>query len=625
MKIKNLTVFVYDIEVFPNVFHNTIKDTETNTLYTFEISIRKNQLSEMLDFYDKNKLFCGYNNKHYDDAIINYMIDYSRLLKNCTFDTICRSVYNLSKVIISSKDDTSKWKKWKYAHFFKSFDLLTMLFSKKLRVGLKEMQVTMQYQNVKEFDGNFVDCLLVEKIDEMIKYNINDVESTTTLLYRCKELIDLRIEIEKEYGVNCLSMDKVNIGMEILKQKYMEKTHIPWFILKDMRSPLDLISLKDIILPFIKYDDPILKNVLSEMKEQTVSPDRKGYENKFFYANREFSVGVGGIHTKNNPESIIANSDEIIIDVDVASLYPSLLLAYDFYPRHLGKEFKEIYGKIRDERLEAKHTGQKVKNETLKFALNGLSGNLQNEYSFCYDPKAVMQIRINGQLLLLMLAEKLYSASCQIIQANTDGLFVKLKRSNYDKVKQICSDWEKLTKLTLEEDRFEAMYQYEVNSYIAVKEGYSSTKDKKLIKNKGMFVTKVELGKGMSAKIIPEAIQNYLVDNIPVEDTIYNCKDINKFITYQKVDKKFHVEYDGKEIQRINRFYASRYAPYLFKYKYEDGIKMYTNLLTSSGVVIINTLDNSVPIEDRKINYGYYLNEAKKIIEKIKPRQLSLW
>ena len=224
-----------------------------------------------------------------------------------------------------------------------------------------------------------------------------------------------------------------------------------------------------------------------------------------------------------------------------------------------------------------------------------------------------------------MLTEKLVNNNCQIIQANTDGLFIKFKRSQYDNINKICRDWEELTGLVLEEERYEAMYQYAVNDYIAVLEGYNKTKDKKLIKEKGMFITKVKLGKGMSAKIIPEAIQRYLVDKIPTQETIYNCTDINMFITYQKVDKKFKVEYDGKQIQRINRFYASKLSPCLLKYKIESGVKMYTNLLTQSGVVLVNNLDLTIPIKDRKINFSYYLTEIEKIIEEMKPRQLSLW
>lgn len=307
-----------------------------------------------------------------------------------------------------------------------------------------------------------------------------------------------------------------------------------------------------------------------------------------------------------------------------ASLYPSMLIEYGFYPKHLGPEFLEVYKQIKDERIEAKHNGNKVKNETLKLALNGLSGNLQNEHNFCYSPEAVMKIRINGQLLLLMLAEKLTQIQCRIVQANTDGLFVIVKKDKLQEYQQICKDWEQLTKLTLEEDRFEAMYQYAINDYIAIKEGYSQSKDLKLIKTKGMFITEVKLGKGLTPKIIPEAIIKYFADGIPIKYTIYNCKDIKKFLMSEKTGKQWHVEYLGKEQQRTNRFYASTDGGYLWKWKDNNGNKAYQNMLTSSGVTILNKFDNK-PIEERKINYRYYLKEALKIIEELQPRQLNLF
>ena len=307
-----------------------------------------------------------------------------------------------------------------------------------------------------------------------------------------------------------------------------------------------------------------------------------------------------------------------------ASLYPSMLIEYEFYPKHLGKEFLDVYKQIKDERIEAKHNGNKVKNETLKLALNGLSGNLQNEHNFCYSPEAVMKIRINGQLLLLMLAEKLTQIDCRIVQANTDGLFVVVKKDRLEEYKQICHNWEKLTKLTLEEDRFEAMYQYAINDYIAIKEGYSQSKDPKLIKTKGMFITEVKLGKGLTPKIIPEAIIKYFADGIPVRDTIYNCTDIKKFLMSEKTGKQWHVEYLDKEQQRTNRFYASMDGAYLWKWKDDNGVKAYQNMLTASGVTILNKLDDK-PINERKINYRYYLGEALKIVEELKPRQLSLF
>lgn len=711
MQIRGKTVFVYDIEVFQNIFHCSAINTETKEIHKFEISPRKNQLSELISFFkqvnlpvswndnyttncsiDSDKIFCGYNNLHYDNPVINYIIEYEHVLAENPVPVITNSIFNLSREITNSGENIEKWKRWKYQVWFDSFDILTMLYSNKLRVGLKEIQVTMQYKNVQEFVCDWSKPLPIEDFDSMIDYNINDIESTSALLDRCKKDIDLRLAIEDEYGVKVLSKDGVNIGMKILTHKYLEKTGLTWWDIKDLRSPQAYIPLKDVILPFIKYDSPILKSVLDEMKTQVVSPGRKGYEKNFVFGGLRYTVGVGGIHSKNDPEIIIPAEDEMLIDIDVASLYPSMLIEYGFYPKHLGPEFLEVYSQIRSERIEAKHNGDKIKDSTLKLALNGLSGNLQNEHNFCYSPFAVMQIRINGQLLLLMLAEKLVELGCRIVQANTDGLFVLLKKSIYDKVNIVCREWEQLTKLTLEEDRFEAMYQYAINDYIAVKEGYAKKKHefrdftavmdpktgdhikygatnakgetyrnmdeirKDYIKTKGMFITEVLLGKGLSPKIIPEAIIKYFVDEIPVEDTIKGCTDIKKFLMSEKTGKQWHVEYMNQEIQRTNRFYASTNGGYLWKWKgigehyawnpselsdmaywslIQEGkdpynpplvpdTKQYQNMLTASGVTLLNMFDDK-PIEDRKINYRYYLRECYKIIEDLKPRQLSLF
>lgn len=658
MIIRGKIVYVYDIEVFQNIFHCSVKNTETNDIYKFEISERKNQLRELVKFFkqvDKyitwgdyyttninipaNVIFCGYNNLHYDNPIINYIIEYEDKLMQYNIPTICSSIFNLSKTITtSSEDNIDAWKHWKYQIWFNTFDILTMLYSNKLRVGLKEIQVTMQYPNVQEFVCDWTKPLPLEDFDSMIDYNINDIESTSELLNRCKKDVDLRIAIEDEYGVRVLSKDGVNIGMKILTQKYLEKTGLTWWDIKDLRSPMSVIPLKDVILPFIKYDSPILQRVLEDMKNQIVSPGRKGYENKFVFNNLRYSVGVGGIHSVNSPEIIIPRDDEMLIDIDVASLYPSMLIEYEFYPRHLGKEFLEVYKQIKDERIEAKHNGDKVKNETLKLALNGLSGNLQNEHNFCYSPFAVMQIRINGQLLLLMLAEKLTQIGCRIVQANTDGLFVLLKKDAYSKVNSICREWEQLTKLTLEEDRFKAMYQYAINDYFAI------TEDNK-VKEKGMFITAVKLGKGLTPKIIPKAVISFFKDGIPVEDTIKNCTDIRDFLMSEKTGKQWHVEYMNEEQQRTNRFYASTNGGYLWKWKdtghkegeiitytepyvgerkYKASARQYQNMLTASGVTLLNKFDDK-PIEERKINYRYYIMEAYKIIRDLKPLQLSLW
>lgn len=51
MLIRGKTVYVYDIEIFPNVFHCTVKNSETGEYLYFEISERRNDLTKLVDFF----------------------------------------------------------------------------------------------------------------------------------------------------------------------------------------------------------------------------------------------------------------------------------------------------------------------------------------------------------------------------------------------------------------------------------------------------------------------------------------------------------------------------------------------------------------------------------------------
>ena len=625
MCIRNCPVIIYDIEVFPNVFHCCCKNTETGQLYKFELSERKRDLISLVYFFmEKNIIFCGYNNKHYDDVIINYIIYHYGILIHKSVEQVCESLYNLSNAVIkaTTMEEISKFKKWKYAHYFYSMDLLTMQFSSKLRVGLKSMQVTMHYKNVQEYDGDFGAYLPTCEIDKMIAYNINDVESAEELLNRLKKDVELRLFIQDEYGIDALSMDSVKFGETILAKKYCEATGISMNELKEMRSPMDYIPLKDVIFPFIKYKNPELQAVLEEMKGQTVySKERKGYEKKLVLSNTVYSIGVGGIHSLNKPKIFRPGPDEYIGHSDVASMYPSLLIKHKLTPRHLGESFLKVYEQIYNERIEAKHSGQKLKNLALKLTLNSVTGKMQQEESWMYDPFNVFRIRINGQLILLMLVDRLLELNCEIVQINTDGVMFIAKKTAKDEIQETVSEVERITQLTFESDNYEAFYQYAVNDYFGVIDGYEQSHDPELIEKRGMFRTEPVLGKGLAPTVIPKAVINYFLTKQPVSEFIRQQTDIHDFLMSQRTDKKFKVRHGDRFVQRINRYYASTNGYSLYKVD-KDGKE--ENMLTKSGVTILNKMDD-LPITERHINYNYYISEANKIIADLSYQQLELF
>ena len=169
----------------------------------------------------------------------------------------------------------------------------------------------------------------------------------------------------------------------------------------------------------------------------------------------------------------------------------------------------------------------------------------------------------------------------------------------------------------METDEYKAMYQLAINDYIVVPVNGK-------VKEKGFFITETKLGKGLTPKVIPKAIQAYFLEGKPIKEFIENHTEIKDFLMSEKTGKQWTVEYNNIIQQRTNRFYASTDGAYLWKWKDSPEGKSYQNMLASSGVTILNTLDEK-PISERKINYRYYLREALKVVDTLEPKQLSLF
>ena len=633
MKIKERPVALYDIEVFPNCFHCLVSDSESHKKYKFEISNRKNQLEELIDFFYFKRvehIMCGYNNHHYDDIVINYMIFFRNAMKRFDYLKICNSLYYLSKAIIESEktENIDKIKQYKYANYFYSFDLMTMLYSAAKQKSLKEVEILLGMDNVQEFEAGFDQRLLDSEIDDMIKYNENDVDATELLLNTVKDEVDLRLEVEKEWGFDALSMSNIRIGEEIL----LRQSNLKGVSLEEAKSKIRRVAKienKDIILPFIQYSNPKLKEVLLDVKNATCYPcksdkKQKNYEKKFVLSNTCYSIGEGGIHTINEPRIFKPTADQYIGHSDVTSMYPSLAIIYKWLPVHLGKDFWNVYESLYKERVIAKRNHDELKAKAFKFALNSPIGKMQNESSWAYDPLNAYKIRMNGQLILLMLVDRLLSINCKIVQVNTDGVVYIADKANRELINKFVHEVENITKLHFDSDDYESFYQYDVNNYFGIRKGYSQSGDPSLIEKKGKFITEIGLNNSMTPVVISKAVINYFLTKEPIDKFVKEDKNIRDFLMSQSVNREFKVEYGNKPVQRINRYYASNSGYYLMRVKDKMYETKKESILSDVGVILLNHID-STPIEERKINYQYYIGKAKTIVSEFINRQLTIF
>ena len=256
------------------------------------------------------------------------------------------------------------------------------------------------------------------------------------------------------------------------------------------------------------------------------------------------------MHSNEKKLVIEAKEGETLRNIDVTSYYPSMIFANDFAPHNIKtSDYINILIDIFEERVGAKRTEKtlskqdnlsddnkkildnaKLINATNKIILNGGGfGKLGDEYSVTYDPKTMVNITLTGQLSLLMLIEDLYSISgVTILSANTDGIEILDSKNKFKEIQKKVLSWEIMTGLNMEYGKYKALYARDVNNYIALYDCY--------LKAKGVYDgTKPKLGKTLIHTIVYKAIQAYILNQTPLEDTIRACTNIEEFLLVRKV------------------------------------------------------------------------------------------
>lgn len=174
---------------------------------------------------------------------------------------------------------------------------------------------------------------------------------------------------------------------------------------------------------------------------------------------REHNFGIGGLHSDcDEPERFSGD----IWDVDAGSLYPSIMIEYGLTPRSVPDP--EAFKRLKERRIVLKKKKDPMA-DALKIVLNSTFGATKNEFSGLYDPYVGLSVCVVGQLLLVDLLERLEPFVETLIQSNTDGLYLKLNdKAGADGA---IAEFEKRTGMTMEWERYDFMYQHNVNNYVA--------------------------------------------------------------------------------------------------------------------------------------------------------------
>lgn len=245
----------------------------------------------------------------------------------------------------------------------------------------------------------------------------------------------------------------------------------------------------------------------------------------------------------------------IIRNLDVASLYPNVMINFDAISRNIPS--KDHYINLVKKRLKAKKQGDNKTANALKLIINTSYGASLSTFNDLYDAKMGRRVCLIGQLLLTEFTMSIYKAceTIKILNVNTDGVMYSIDDEEQPIVDEIRKEWEERTGLELEEDKIKRVTIKDCNNYVLEKLDGS-------IKVKGGYVSDYKPSfKHNSMSIVATAIVDYFTKNKPVEETINECNDPFRFQLIAKTgstyDKTVHY-LDGEEIQvqKVNRLYA---------------------------------------------------------------------
>lgn len=546
---------ILDCEVYRNFFYLGIKRVEDQKRVGFEFSPRADfdrmQVRKIL----RNNLSIGFNSISYDLPMIYMALGGASNTE--LKDASNHIIQNRIPYWQVEQELGIAIPKLNHVDLFDT--------NPSVKNGLKALNGRMHHKRLQELPYEHETVLETWQMDKLIEYcQYGDIDGTEMLFERMREPIHLREVMREKYDTMDLrSKSDAQVGETIIKTEVerrlgdrVKKAIIP-----------DGTRFRYEVPEWMCFDTPMMQSVLETIRNTDIVVGKSGKldlpkaftQFDIVFDGMRHALGIGGLHSTEANRSVISDSTHVLIDADVASQYPSIIMKLGLFPKALGKDFLPVYNSIIDARLAAKRAKDKITDKGLKIAINGSYGKLGSQYSTLFAPHLMVAVTLTGQLSLLMLIEKASLAGIPVVSANTDGVLFACPRDMFNgfvlnddgkrtdrlqpsPIQDIIEWWEGVTSFKMEFAEYRAIFNQSVNSYIAIthdggfkRKGTLANHWREQLpwggKNTDYDPIRSGLMKNPAMNICADAVLGFLLHGIPVEQTIRDCCDVREFIT----------------------------------------------------------------------------------------------
>jgi len=364
------TVFVFDVECYWNFFCVGFKDIRNDKVVFFEQSPDYNLNIEKLRWMLWRFCLVGFNSRNYDIPIT---------LLACEGKSVTE-LKEITNEIIKSELRIYQLEK-KYKLNIPNLNHIDLIEVCPLTASLKTYAGRLHCQRMQDLPYDEDSHLTQEQAKVVREYNINDLDNTKLILLNLKDQLGLRDQMSVEYNQDLRSKSDAQIAEAVITKEVGRLTgHAP-------KKPIikEGTSYKYNIPNFINYNNSILVNMLDVIRNSNFIIGKDGSPKlpkeieglKIKIGSSVYRMGIGGLHSSEKNIAHLADESNLLIDRDVESYYPRIIINQCLFPAHMGLDFLSVYGDngLVGKRVGAKRRGKEIKKEIerLKNLLNELT------------------------------------------------------------------------------------------------------------------------------------------------------------------------------------------------------------------------------------------------------------
>jgi hypothetical protein len=530
---------VVDVETYRNYFLVKFYDVHTKQFFSLEFYDGKPlNVSAMLMFL-RSGTNITFNGINYDMVMIS-----AAATGRFTNDML----KNLSDYIINTKPSPQPWmvaRDWGFELL--DLDHIDLINVAPGQASLKIYGGRLHCMKMQDLPYKPDRILTREEMIAVERYCGNDLITTADLYFALAEDLATRVELGEQYGIDVRSKSDAQIAEAAFRKLLGLDSRGARSIVDQAQLPPGS-TIRYVPAPFLRFQTPELQAAY-KMVQDTPFVLGKGGEPMMPDALKDFTItigdgvyrlGIGGLHSSEQSACHRSGNGVRLVDVDVVSYYPKIILNLEMFPAQLGRAFLTIYKKWYETRVAYKNAGDKKKAGTFKIKINGTFGKTGSRYSILYSPQMMLRTTITGQFSLLMLIEMLHLQGIPVVSANTDGVVIKCRDDQVAMRDSIVKQWESITGFETEANEYLALFSANVNNYLAFKPAYTDKKGEFhpiSAKAKGWYADDPisRLSKNPTNQICLDAVKEFIINGTSLETTIRRCDDIRKFLTVRAV------------------------------------------------------------------------------------------